>query len=118
MAKLAFEADNPSLHFPPHIPGDLQDLIINLTQKRVEDRAKDINEILTILKTNASLSHELPPDTEETVFFSQDRASTQKTSSPTHTVLQSPSSPTQIQPQTPSKDSTNQPPSNNDLETP
>ena len=52
VAKLAFDSENPSLTFPPNIPGELQDLIGKMTQKRVEDRLKDTNEILNVIKSN------------------------------------------------------------------
>ena len=52
VSKLADDSDKPSFTFPAHIPRELQQLIINMTQKCVEDRLTDVLDILAVLNTD------------------------------------------------------------------
>lgn len=69
VGRLIADPDSPFLQFPSTISEELQTLIRNMTKKQVNDRIKDTNEILNILKQQISLAEAVvSPQTEETLI--------------------------------------------------
>jgi len=91
VSKLADDSDKPSFAFPAHIPRELQQLIINMTQKCVEDRLTDVLDILAVLNTDFPPSpvQEKELEQDETLIAPSKEHSRESLDSSDHTIQDS-----------------------------